>query len=121
MIVVKLASTVKVTLVLSHAGCVGLDVKSLIVTISPVVTAVVFACPPLAIVGTPSASTVVPRLLELPPLLPPANVAVATSLSPASVASGQPSLSLSVSKPLGMPSLSVSIRHSLLDNDTLSI
>ena len=62
------------------------------------VTLAKVAWPPAAATGTPLASIVIPKLSELPPLLPPVSVAVVVRLAAPSVASGQPSLSLSVSK-----------------------
>ncbi len=59
--------------------------------------------------GIPFVLELVPKFAELPPILPPDRVAVVLKLSEASVVSGQPSLSESVSKEFIMPSLSVSI------------
>ncbi len=90
--------------------------KSKSVISSAVVTLEVVFCPlvsfPFAVPngkGIPLLLEEVPKLLELPPLLPSERVAVVVKLSAASVASGVPSLSESVSLLSIIASSSVSL------------
>ena len=97
------ASTVRVAF--SSLFFVIVNSVVLIVIFSKVLVAEVIFCPsisrPLAVPkgkGIPFLLETVPKFAELPPLLPPLKFAVVCMFFSASVASGQPSLSESVSK-----------------------